>query len=551
MDDQLIVCRCEEVTLAQVEVAVSRGARSIMDLKFHCRAGAGHCQGRQCQPLLVALLAARLGLQAGAVQGQAPRQPRRPVCLARLAEERPAFPDRDALTLLPPEAERPPAPPPEGSPVRPSVGSARSRPALGPDVVVVGAGVVGAATAYYLARAGLRVVVLDQAGIAREASGRNSGGIRQHGRGVDLPLAREALLRWAELNDELEEPFGWRQAGDVLVALTEREMLRLERAAQVQREAGLHVELVDRAGLRELLPGLTPRALGGSHCPTDAQANPVLAVWSLVNAVRRRGGSVLTGTTVLRLLTGRQGVRGVVTSRGTFQAPIAVLAAGPWTRSLALTAGVSLELLARRSQLAVTEPLPGTVRPFFAGNAIYGRQTDEGNIVFGGGGSWERVEEDPIPLPRARTARAATPRTLGRLATRLLELFPGLGGVTVLRAFSGLVDLTPDGLPLAGPVPGVPGLYVAAGTSGHGFGIAPAIGHRLAEAIVTGTVAPALHRFAPLRFPPDLDFPKAYRARYGSSAEPVEGVVAQLGLSEGVALTADGGSSCCQSSTAR
>lgn len=380
-------------------------------------------------------------------------------------------------------------------------------------VVVVGGGVVGCAAAYYQARAGLRPVLVERGEIGMEASGRNGGAIRRHGRRrAELPLATAGLELWREFSRVAPLDFFFQQSGDLVVAFTEKEVERLYRSAGIYRQLGLPVDVLTGAEARRLVPGLAQAVRAAAYAPTDAQAYPALAVQALALAAARAGATILTHEAATGLAVRHGRVEAVMTSRRRLPARVVVNAAGPWARGLAATAGINLPIAPRRSQIMVTERLtPGLVRPFVSGNRMYCRQSPYGNMVIGGGGPWE-----PVSFAKAGTARA-----VGRLAARFGEVFPALRGLRIIRAFAGTVELTPDHLPLLGPVPGVEGLLVAAGLNGNGFALGPAVGHLVADLVLGREPIVPVAAFRPDRFPPDLDLVAALRERQRGLAEPI------------------------------
>lgn len=379
------------------------------------------------------------------------------------------------------------------------------------DVVIVGGGVVGCAAACYLARAGVRTILVEAGRIGAEASGRNGGAIRQHGRSRgDLPLAMASLTLWREFAREAAFDFYFRQRGDAVVAFTEAEMERLRRTARTYRSLGLEVQVLEGAEARRVLPLLTPAARGISYCPGDAQAYPALATRALAEAAVRAGAAVLTDEPVTGLIRQADRVTGVVTARRRIACGAVVNAAGPWAQQIAEMAGVRVPILPRRSQIMVTERAsPDLIVPFVSGNGMYCRQSPYHNIVIGGGGPWEQVGYD----------RSGTLPTISRLAARFVEVFPALRDLRVIRAFAGIVELTPDHLPLLGPVPGAEGLIMAAGLSGNGFALGPGMGHLVADLLLGREPIVPIEGFRVDRFGADYDYPALYRARTAGARE--------------------------------
>ncbi|MGC5036085.1 NAD(P)/FAD-dependent oxidoreductase [Streptomyces sp. DT190] len=373
------------------------------------------------------------------------------------------------------------------------------------DVVVIGAGVVGAACALYAARAGLDTVVVDRGPVAGGTTGAGEGNLLVSDKepGPELDLALLSARLWAELAAEgLGEAVEYEAKGGLVVAGTDAARAGLEELAAGQREWGVEAVAVPPDRLAELEPFLAPGLAGGVHYPQDAQVMPALAAAHLLRA---SGARLCAGREVTGILRGTSGaVRGVRTDRGDLHAAAVVNAAGTWGGAVAARAGVSLPVLPRRGFVLVTEPLPPRIRhkvyaaDYVADVASDAAELQTSPVVEGTpagpvliGASRERVGFDrSLSLPALRALAAG--------ATRL---FPFLTGVRAMRAYAGFRPYLPDHLPAIGPDPRVPGLFHACGHEGAGIGLATGTGHLIA-ALLTGR-APGLDPgpFRPDRFP--------------------------------------------------
>ncbi|MEE1837841.1 NAD(P)/FAD-dependent oxidoreductase [Streptomyces sp. SP17KL33] len=373
------------------------------------------------------------------------------------------------------------------------------------DVVVVGAGMVGAACALYAARAGLDVAVVDRGPVAGGTTGAGEGNILVSDKepGPELELALLSVRLWAELAAEpgLGTAFEYEPKGGVVVASAPEGLAALERFAAGQRAAGVEAITVPAGQLTALEPHLAPGLAGGIHYPQDAQVMPTLAAAHLVRA---SGARLFTGRTVTEVLRTRAGaVRGVRTDRGDVHAPAVVNAAGTWGGHLAALAGVGLPVLPRRGFVLVTEPLPPMVRhKVYAADYVADVASDSAALqtspVVEGtaagpvliGASRERVGFDrsfSLPVVRALAAGAT-------------RLFPFLEDVRAMRTYVGFRPYMPDHLPAIGPDPRVPGLFHACGHEGAGIGLATGTGQLIAQALAGGTPALDLAPFRPDRF---------------------------------------------------
>ncbi|MEJ1199040.1 MULTISPECIES: FAD-binding oxidoreductase [unclassified Streptomyces] len=372
------------------------------------------------------------------------------------------------------------------------------------DVVVVGAGMVGAACALYAARAGLDVTVVDRGPVAGGTTGAGEGNLLVSDKepGPELELALLSTRLWTALAGELGHAVEYEAKGGVVVAETPESLAGLEAFAAGQRTAGVQAVGVPADRLHDLEPRLAPGLAGAVHYPQDAQVMPALAAAHLLRA---SGARLHTGRTVTGILRGPDGaVRGVRTDRGDLHAPAVVNAAGPWGGELAALAGVRLPVLPRRGYVLVTEPLPPRVRhKVYAADYVADVASDSAALqtspVVEGtaagpvliGASRERVGFDrSVSLPALRALAAG--------ATRL---FPFLARVRALRAYAGFRPYLPDHLPAIGPDPRAPGLLHACGHEGAGIGLSTGTGHLIAQLLSGERPALDLAAFRPDRFP--------------------------------------------------
>ncbi|MEV3989931.1 FAD-dependent oxidoreductase [Streptomyces sp. NPDC049837] len=375
------------------------------------------------------------------------------------------------------------------------------------DVIVVGAGVVGAACAYYAARAGLTVTVIDRGPVAGGTTGAGEGNLLVSDKepGPELELALLSTRLWRELGEAIASAVEYEAKGGLVVASAESGMAALRAFAAGQRAAGVVAEEVPADGLGELEPHLAPGPAGGFHYPQDAQVQPALAAAHLLRAagerVRVRLGEEVTG-----LLTGAAGeVRGVRTAKGEVHAPYVVNAAGTWGGDLARLAGVELPVLPRRGFVLVTEPLPRVVRhKVYA--ADYVADVASGSAALQTSAVVEGTPAGPVLVGASRERvgfdRSLSTEVLRRLALGATALFPVLAGVRVMRTYAGFRPYLPDHLPAIGPDPRVPGLLHACGHEGAGIGLAPATGLVIARCLTGGEPPVGIAPFDPARFGP-------------------------------------------------
>lgn len=362
------------------------------------------------------------------------------------------------------------------------------------DVVVIGAGIIGAACAEALSAAGLRVIVLDR---GAPAGGTTSGGegnvlLSDKAPGPELDLAVASRRRWPELLESLRAELGedlaeveWEPKGGLVVATDADAVGPLGILADAQRAAG--VEAVDTTpeAARAMEPHLAEDVRAAVHYPEDAQLQPVLAATALLAAVRARGGEVRGGAEVHGLVLDATGtVAGVRLGDATVSCGSVVNACGPWAGHFSAIAGAPIEVLPRRGMVLVTAPLPPVVRrkvyaaDYVAAVANPGvdlqvsavvEATATGTVLIGS--SRQRVGFD----------ESLQVEVLRRLARSAIRLFPVLAGVPVMRTYGGFRPYTPDHLPVIGEDPRFPGLWHASGHEGAGIGLAPATGRLVAD----------------------------------------------------------------------
>ena len=368
------------------------------------------------------------------------------------------------------------------------------------DVVIIGAGVTGAALAYELARRGIRdVLIFERKFPCSGASGRCGGGIRQQFTTPhNIRLAMESVNRYETLSEELGVDIEFIQGGYLILAETEEEREAQRKAVALQNELGLPSRLLTPREAKEVLPLLDETTIvSATYCPTDAHANPFRVVEGYLARARERGVVLEKFTEVVDLEVKEGRIVKVRTSRGDVAPGTVVNAAGAWSREIARMAGVELPNQPIRHEIAITEPVEFfmDVMVISIHNGIYFSQTKEGQIIGGIG--------DPEEKPGYNISSSLG--FLRRYARELLRYVPALGQLSVLRQWAGLYDVTPDAQPVLGPTPGLENFIQANGYSGHGFMIAPKVAEILADYIERGEVSEDLARLSLARFEGEVE----------------------------------------------
>jgi glycine/D-amino acid oxidase-like deaminating enzyme len=377
------------------------------------------------------------------------------------------------------------------------------------DLVILGAGVMGASIAFHLARRGAgRILVLDKGDVAGGGSGRSSALVRMHySFPVEVDLAVKSLDIFRRWKDYVGRPGDFRQTGFVRI-VRESELDRLEKNVAMQREHGVDARVVTRRELAEIVPDwnvddvpLAAWEPGSGYGDGAGVANDFL------ERAREMGVVYRSQTRVTRFCVDRGRVAGVATDRGEVAAPVVVAATGPWSRPLFAGVGFDLPVEGEYHEVAILKNPPGLREPGPA--CIDGITTTYFRSEIGGltlvGDFWGKRGADPDAF-----SQSASRESLASLVERVTGRVPALADAGIWRGVTGVYDISPDWRPLIGEIPGTAGLYVAAGFSGMGFKISPAIGLVVSELLLDGSattvdiraLAPdRFHRGQPIRAP--------------------------------------------------
>ena len=368
------------------------------------------------------------------------------------------------------------------------------------DIVIVGGGISGTAAAYELAKTGARVLLLERGDLASMASGWTLAGVRQSGRHpAELPLAQHAVRRWQHLAAELGIDVEYRQEGNLRLARTDDEVPIIQALVDDQRGAGLDVTfLPDNAAIREIAPALAESIVAASWCPSDGHANPTATVRAFAAAAERHGATIRTGTMVDAIIVESGRVRGVRAGDETIAADTVILAAGIYSDRLLEALGIDVPLTVRHVSVIQSVPLPPLLGPVLgtAKAEFAGRQQADGRLRFTGGiRPWTGQEAGTF----ADSVQPPADAVAGTIE-RGIAIIPALATTPIARVWGGLIDMTPDALPVLDRAQAIDGLIVAAGFSGHGFCLGPTTGHILCELATRGESSLPLGPFRLGRF---------------------------------------------------
>ena len=367
------------------------------------------------------------------------------------------------------------------------------------DVVIVGGGLMGACTAFFLRKRGLSVVLLERGFVGQQASGVNFGNVRRQARYLpQLPLANRSREIWGRLPELIGEDAEFLPTGHVRVVYDEVQLASIEKYAQDAKHWDLELEILGRAELRKRFSFFGPEVLAGSYSPLDGHANPRLAAPAFGRAAARLGAQVVENCEVLDIQ--KTGLDFQVSCAGgtTASAPVALVCAGAWGAAMSAAFGEPVPLQPRGPTMGVTEPMPYGIVPVVGVSSrideevVYFRQVKRGNVVFGGGA------RNPAYLDHRR-AQVTPQFTLAQLR-ELRRLAPQLSRLHVLRTWSGVEGYLHDDIPIMGPSARATGLYYAFGFCGHGFQLGPGVGDVMAELIDTGVTTTPIEPFHIGRF---------------------------------------------------
>lgn len=374
------------------------------------------------------------------------------------------------------------------------------------DTIIIGGGVVGCAAAYYLAKAGnSNVIVLEGTkSIGHGGSSRNGGGVRQSGRDVrELPYAMYGIKNlWPNLSEELGADTEYTQKGNLRLGKTEEHLKKLNTLASNAQSVGLDVRMVDAKEVKEICPYLADDIIGASWCPTDGHANPLTTTLGYYKRSLEMGVKYYTDAPVKELRKIKGKVRQVVLNDGTvFEGESIILAAGYESREIARTVGVDIPMTRLIDEALVTEMQPHMFDIMLgtAGGDFYGHQAHHGSFVFGSDSGYEVVTDMKDP-----SAMETNSLTLSASCRAIMSYVPALKDAKIVRSWAGWLDNAFDGVPFISRVDEAPGLILACGFTGHGFGTAPAVGLMLSQMVageetVVDISALRYDRFKPIR----------------------------------------------------
>lgn len=347
------------------------------------------------------------------------------------------------------------------------------------DVVIIGGGIQGCATAYHLARAGASVIVLEKDYVSRQASGVNAGGVRVLGRHLaEIELSLAAMRLWENLDEELQAETGYRRSTMISIALDEADVAALERRHAALAERGhRHETLIDADELFDRVPAASRACLGGMLSEDDGYANPYQSTLAFRNAAIRNGAEFREGEAAQAIRRFGQTWQ-VSTAKATYEAEKLVNCAGAWSNEISQMIGDTFLVSYSAPMLMVTQRMPIFVEPVIGAvsRPMSFKQFENGTVLMGGGSRGIAMRD------QNRTRLDCT--RLSRAARTVMEVFPIMRQAVVNRMWAGLEAFTPDDIPVIGPSVAAEGAYHAFGFCGHGFQLGPIVGQVMADMVL-------------------------------------------------------------------
>ena len=392
------------------------------------------------------------------------------------------------------------------------------------DVVIIGGGIVGVSTAWFLAQQGVQVVLCEKGHIAGEQSGRNWGWVRVQGRDTrEIPMMLESLRIWERLEQETGEDVGFVRRGCVFTASNDKEMRSFDNWISVASDYGIDSRLLAPADLNKHIRGAAPNWAGAVYTESDGRAEPHKATPAIARAAQRAGATILTSCAVRGLETSGGTVSSVVTEHGTIKTSTALCAAGAWSSLFCRSLGVAVPQLKVRGTVARTAPCDNVLDGNVFDERLGIRRRQDGGYTVAHGtilqhpitpstfrwslkfipallqelkvlrlsfgkeffeewrqpSTWALDTVSPFEETRVLDPEPS-PRVLKGIRKNLDSMFPQLAETPIIESWAGMVETSPDVVPMIGPIDAIPGFHLATGFSGHGFGLGPGAGKAIA-----------------------------------------------------------------------
>jgi len=395
------------------------------------------------------------------------------------------------------------------------------------DVVVIGGGIIGASTAYFLAKEGIKVCLCEKGYISGEQSGRNWGFVRIQGRDErEIPMVLESQRIWRHFSSEAGIDTGYEQGGCLFAANDERELQSFETWLDLAKKYDIASELLDQKRLKKEVGLAANNWVGGILTRTDGRAEPQKATLAIAKAAQNLGATVITGCSVRGIETSGGRLSRVITEKGTITASTAVCAAGAWTSYFCRSLGISVPQLKVRGTVARTNSVETQINGTIFDRQVSIRKRNDGGYTVAHGSTfdhaitpstlmysakylralinefsalklsigadfidelaapkqWDLDKKSPFEMNRVLNPKP-NKKTISQIRKKLGEVYPELKDAHIVESWAGMVETTPDVVPVISHIDTIPGFYLATGFSGHGFGIGPGAGSVISKLI--------------------------------------------------------------------
>jgi len=412
------------------------------------------------------------------------------------------------------------------------------------EVVIIGGGIIGVSTAYFLSRQGVNATLCEKGHIAGEQSSRNWGWVRQQGRAAEeLPIMIRSLEIWRELVAEIGDEIGFQQGGCTYLAKSDKDLARFGLWIELAKTCGIDTRILEADKLDAVVQCRPGDWRGGMHTPSDGRAEPHTAVPAIARAAEGHGATILTACAVRGIETAAGNVSSVVTERGTIKTNAVVCAGGAWSALFCQPLGIDLPQLTVRNTVARTAPAEAiTSGAVWCAPVAIRRRNDDGYTVAHGSASEHFLDASSFrnftkflpamlreigtirvrprnallndlndrlhwsmdavsPFERTRVLNPPpSPKLMQKMRRNLDRYFPALKDVPFVETWAGMIDVTPDVKPIISACDELPGFYIATGFSGHGFGIGPGAGEAVSKLVTNNDPGVDLKPFRLSRF---------------------------------------------------
>ena len=483
------ICRCEMITTDTIKTLIESGVQDMGSIKRLSRAGMGLCQGRYCQKQIAILLNNMTGNAPENEEMFAPQLPVKPTLIKNVAAEKPEWHAYRTVSMPKPAVT---------SNAAPSI-------LTNTNILVIGGGIIGTATAYFLAKEGIEVMIVDRDVANGQASGGNAGSLHLQLMSFDFsdetsteksPAASALRLQamgvdtWRNLEHKFGADFELEITGGIMVAKNMRDLEFLRKKAALERSCGIEVEILSSAELTNMAPTVSSAMAGAAYCAEEGKINPMLATPMLLTEAIDCGALVCEKTTVIDI-DYENGKYVVATDKGRISCATIVNAAGAWTANIASMVGVTVPVKTAPLQMIVTEPVDPVVKHLIAlaKTHLTMKQATNGNIIIGGG--WYAGYDSASG--RAATLRESIEGNLWAAQ----QVIPQIGLLQMIRSWA-TIGVMIDGAPILGELPGKPGFFNAVGANGYTMG--PFLGQITAELIRSGQRIADIQPFSVDRF---------------------------------------------------